>query len=165
MRNEMRQVQPRKSAPYSVIDGLKKCDAEFYGRWLSTAGRAERFWKRLLVEPKFAKRIEGLTCVFIPDFGIAATHILSALLRDGAPCAVNLWEEIREEFTMTVKIGFFAETQGRCCLGCPEQCVPKSSNRRRLRYRKPKIGIASYIPKRWLQQCRAPPQIVGCKQR
>ena len=51
--------------------------------------------------------------------GIAATHILSALLRDGAPCAVNLWEEIREEFTMTVKMGFFAETQGRYCLGVP----------------------------------------------
>ena len=119
MRNKMRQVQPQKSAPYSVIDGPKKCDAEFYGNWLIMAGGAERFWKRLLVEQKFAKRIERLICAFIPDFGIAATDILSALLRGGAHCAVNLWDDTGEEFTMMVKMGFFAETRGRYCLEVP----------------------------------------------
>jgi hypothetical protein len=106
--------------PHSFIEDVGECDAEFYGHWLIMAGRAERYWKELLSEPKFSRRIERLTCAFIPDFGIAATALLSGVLSDRANFAINLWEEAGEEFTMMVHMGFFKVHRRRYRLNLPK---------------------------------------------
>jgi hypothetical protein len=111
---------------YSLIDGRDVCDAHFYGRWLCLAAQAEGHWRELMSDKRFSKRIMRLTCAFIPDFGIGSTAILSALLRDGAPCAVNLWDETGEEFVMLAGMGFFREKSGHYRLEIPSVLTRKT---------------------------------------
>lgn len=66
------------------------------------AGKAEEIWRKLIREQEFGRRIERLTIAFIPDFGLAATTLLSQLLRDRAILAVGLWDGTGEKFTMMV---------------------------------------------------------------
>ena len=70
-----------RSEPCILIEGPKWADAEFYGRWLVAAARANRFWLKALKNPIFEKRIERLTVVYILDFTIGATVMLSQLKR------------------------------------------------------------------------------------
>jgi hypothetical protein len=61
------------SEPCILIEGPRWADAEFYGRWLMAAGRANRFWLKALKNAIFEKQVNRLTIAFIPDFGIGAT--------------------------------------------------------------------------------------------
>jgi hypothetical protein len=106
-------------APSSHIAGLRECDAEFYGRWLIMAGRAERHWKKLLAKPKFSRRVEHLTIPYFPNFEIAATAMLSGILANRT-VAVNLWDEMGTEFTMMVHMGFFKVHRGLYQLNIPK---------------------------------------------
>ena len=63
--------------PYILIEGPRWGDAEFYGRWLLAAAKAEALWKEAISDPSFEKRIELVKVLVIPDFGIASTVLLS----------------------------------------------------------------------------------------
>jgi len=63
--------------PYVLVEGPKWGDAEFYGRWLLAAGKAEALWKEAVNDNSFKRQIELVTAFYIPDFGIGATVLLS----------------------------------------------------------------------------------------
>ena len=63
--------------PYILIEGPRWGDAEFYGRWLLAAAKAEALWKEAISDPSFQKQIEVVKVLVIPDFSIAATVLLS----------------------------------------------------------------------------------------
>jgi hypothetical protein len=117
----MRQARSRAITRHSLIEGATGCDAEFYGKWLSMAGRAETLWKRALTMPIFSKRVERLTIAYIPDFGISATALLSQIYRDRALVALDMWGEGGEEFAMMVDMGFFTLRCGRYRMNLPKR--------------------------------------------
>jgi hypothetical protein len=112
------QTAAEDTAPRSYIERQSECDADFYGRWLIMAGQAERYWRELLSEPKFNRQVERLTCAYLPDFGIAATTLLSRILSNRSPLAVNLWGE--SGFAMMVKVGLFRAQRGQYQLNLPK---------------------------------------------
>jgi hypothetical protein len=114
------QTAAEDTAPRSYIERPSECDADFYGRWLIMAGQAERYWRELLSEPKFNRQVERLTCAYLPDFGIAATTLLSRILSNRPPLAINLWGESGEEFAMMVKMGLFRAQRGQYHLNLPK---------------------------------------------
>jgi hypothetical protein len=114
------QTAAQNTAPRSYIGRPGECDAEFYGRWLIVAGQAERYWRELLSEPKFNRQVERLTCAYLPDFGIAATTLLSQIVSNPPPLAVNLWGDSGEEFAMMVKMGLFRGQRGQYQLNLPK---------------------------------------------
>jgi hypothetical protein len=61
----------------------------------------------------FKKEVDRLMVVFIPDFSITATVLLSRLEKNLASFLVELNEEEGEEFVMMVEMGLFALTGQR----------------------------------------------------
>jgi hypothetical protein len=78
------------SEPCILIEGPRWADAEFYGRWLVAAGRANRFWLKALKNAIFEKQVNRLTIAFIPDFGIGATVMISRLEKNLASFTIHL---------------------------------------------------------------------------
>ena len=76
MKNE--NLSPKSSLGV-LMEGGQWGDAEFYGNWLLAAAKAETLWKEASDDPDFAKQVDRLSVVFIPDFGIAATVFLMHL--------------------------------------------------------------------------------------
>ena len=102
--------------PYVLIEGPRWGDAEFYGRWLLAAGKAEALWKEAVNDNSFKRQIELVTAFYIPDFGIGATVLLSRFEKNLASVTVGLnSEDIEEfnEFAMMVEMGFFILTGER----------------------------------------------------
>ena len=63
--------------PYILVEGPRWGDAEFYGKWLLAAAKAEALWKEAVNDPSFKKQIEPVTMLYTPDFSIGATVLLS----------------------------------------------------------------------------------------
>src|SRR5689334_1386182 len=65
----------RKTDPCILIEGPRWGDAEFYGKWLLMAAKAQTLWKEAYADPEFESRVDRLTVTYIPDFGIAGALI------------------------------------------------------------------------------------------
>ena len=111
--------------PHILVEGPEWGDAEFYGNWLLAAAKAEALWKEAINDPSFEKQVDRLTTIFMPDFGIGATDILSRLKPNLISCAirVNGGEEVElvEEFAMMVEMGFFVLAGHRYQIAIPGQ--------------------------------------------
>jgi hypothetical protein len=107
--------------PESVIlvEGPSLCDAEYFGTWLLKAAKANKLWKEVAEDPKFAERASRLQVIYCYDFGRAAVALLLRLQDQfvAFTLPVNSKEledfAILEEFVMMVKMGFFARTGPR----------------------------------------------------
>lgn len=75
---------------YILVEGPKWGNAEFYGEWLRAAAKAEALWNKALEDPDFEKKVERLSVIHIPDFGISATVMLSWLIKNFASFAIQL---------------------------------------------------------------------------
>ena len=98
----------------ALIEGPRWADTKFYGNWLLAAAKANELWTEALNNPRFSKRVDGLTVANIPDFNISATVLLSRLEQNLASLVVSLnGEEETEEFAMMIGMGFFVLTGQR----------------------------------------------------
>ena len=62
----MRLEEIKEGEPYILIEGPRWGDAEFYGRWLLAAAKAEALWKKAIKDPSFEEQIGSLTAMHIP---------------------------------------------------------------------------------------------------
>jgi hypothetical protein len=99
--------------PYVLVEGPRWADAEFYGKWLLAAAKANALWQEAMKDPCFMKKVDRLMIISIPDFSITATVLLSWLEKNLASLVVALYEEEGEDFVMLVEMGFFVRTGER----------------------------------------------------
>jgi hypothetical protein len=95
---------------FVLVEGPAWGDAKFYGEWLLAAGQAETFWKEARKDPLFAKQVERLQVVYIPDFGIAASITVMRLEEYCTSLVLDLDSYDGEDFAMMVGMGFFVRT-------------------------------------------------------
>ena len=110
--------------PYILVEGPKWGDAEFYGEWLSMAAKAEALWKEALKNPIFEEQVDQLTIIFIPEFSIGATVMVSQLEKNLASFAIQLNGEqvdLVDMFVMMADMGFFVLTGQRYQMAIPAQ--------------------------------------------
>ena len=110
--------------PYILVEGPKRCDAEFYGKWLLMAAKAEALWEKALADPDFEKRVFSLVSGEIPDFGRGATVMLSRLEKDFISFKLRVFRNymsLVEEFVMMAEMGFFVLTGQRYQMTIPAE--------------------------------------------
>jgi hypothetical protein len=98
---------------YSVIEGPRWGDCDFYGAWLLAAAQTQTLWKCALEDKKFYKKIERLFEVYTPNFEEAACGFLMRLKYDLHSTIFALGTLEVKEFCMMTSLGFFLLT-GRC---------------------------------------------------
>lgn len=110
-----------RSEPCVLIEGPMWADAKFYGRWLLAAAKAEALWKNAIAIPDFEKQVDRLTIVYLPDFNISATVMLSRLERYLASFILQLNSdpELVDEFAMMAEMEFFVLTGQRYQMAIP----------------------------------------------
>ena len=108
-----------------LVTGPSWGDAEFYGKWLLAASRAEKLGKEAQKDPKFLKKIERLTVVYIPDFSVAASLIIMQLkeFRNSLIVRVDDDEEA-EHFAMMAGMGFFRAVDHHYQMSIPKRLRP-----------------------------------------
>lgn len=91
-----------------LVQGPSWGDAEFYGKWLLAASRAEKFSKEAQQDPTFLKKIDSLTVVYYLDFSLAASLIVMQLAEFRNSPIVRVDDVFRtDHFTMMAGMGFF----------------------------------------------------------
>jgi hypothetical protein len=95
--------------PCVLVQGPAWGDAQFYGDWLLAAGKAETFWKEAYADQDFQKQIDRVCVCYIPDFGIAATHMIMRLWGIWTSFVLKIDSEAGDDFAMMAKMGFFAQ--------------------------------------------------------
>jgi len=106
----------------ALVEGPVWGDTKFYGHWLLAVSKANELWTEALNSPRFNERVGSLLALFIPDFNIGATILLSRLEKNLASLVVNLdGEEESEEFAMMVGMGFFVLTGQRYQMVIPRR--------------------------------------------
>jgi hypothetical protein len=113
----------KESEPYILVEGPEWGDAEFYGKWLLMAAKAEAFWKQALKDPIFEAQVELLTNSEMPDFGICATLMISQLPKNFASFTVHVRGDVStfDEFVIMAELGFFVLTGQRYQMVLPAE--------------------------------------------
>jgi hypothetical protein len=98
----------------ALVEGPKWADTMFYGKWLLAAAKANALWSEAINDPEFSKRVDRLLLIYVPDFSICATVLLSGLEKNWASLVVSVnGDEEAEEFAMMIGMGFFVRTGQR----------------------------------------------------
>jgi hypothetical protein len=105
--------------PCALIEGPSWGDAEFYGRWLLAAARAEAFWNKSYKDSEFKKQVDRVWLAYIPHFGISATLIIAELKQYKTTLTIDLNTEQGESFAMMVAMGFFTFSAPRYQMTIP----------------------------------------------
>jgi hypothetical protein len=84
-------------------------DAQFYGKWLLAAAKAEALWKNAYADQHFQKLIDRVCVCRIPDFGIAAAAMIMRLWENLTTFVIDVDSEDGEDLTMMAEMGFFAQ--------------------------------------------------------
>ena len=92
-----------------LVEGPRWGDAEFYGRWLLAAAKAEAFWKEAFKDPTFKEEVKYVWDSYIPDFGIAAAAMIMRLRENFTTFVLDVDSENGNDFTMMAEMGFFAQ--------------------------------------------------------
>ena len=117
-------ISIHENEPYILVEGPKWGDAEFYGKWLLAAAKTNALWKKAINDPSIEKQVEMLTIIYMPDFGIGATVMVSQLEENLASFAIQLNGvaiELVDEFVMMAEMGFFVLTGQRYQMAIPAQ--------------------------------------------
>jgi hypothetical protein len=103
--------------PCILVEGPNWANADFYGRWLQAAAKADAIWKRAIKDSSFENEVARLLVVSIPDFSIGATVLLSRLEKNLASFTIHLNGEedveLVDEFVLMAEMGFFVLTGQR----------------------------------------------------
>ena len=127
----------QETAPYTLVEGPRWGDAEFYGKWLLSAAIAQALWEGARRDPGFAKQIESVTVCWIPQFAIGATVMLSRLEENLASIAIGMNDADGmefDEFAMMVEMGFFVLTGERYQMVIPTKLDIETVKRAVLAY-------------------------------
>ena len=125
--------------PSILVEGPEWGDAEFYGKWLLMAAKAEVLWKEALNDPSFEKQIEAMTLLYLPHFGIGATVMISQLDKNFDSFTIKLNGEdivLEDAFVMMVEMGFFVLTGQRYQMVIPAQLTMDVVKRAALKFAK-----------------------------
>jgi hypothetical protein len=108
--------------PCILVEGPRWADAEFYGKWLLMATKAQALWEKAIKYAHFKKQIELLTAIYIPQFDLSASLFLFQLKKNLVSFTIPLhgedWGEL-DQFTLMAEMGFFVLTAGRYQMAIP----------------------------------------------
>ena len=85
--------------------------ADFYGRWLLAAAKADAVWQKVKEEPRYKKQLERLPDNYFPAFAKTAFCLVSQLANESFSAIVGLnreEEKVRRWFLTMRQIGFFS---------------------------------------------------------
>jgi hypothetical protein len=157
--------------PFILIEGPMWGDAEFYGKWLLAAAKAQALWKTAIKDPNFEKQIEQLSV--LPEFSLSASFYLFQVQKNLVSFTIPLnsvdWGEV-EEFTLMAEMGFFVVTGQRYQMAIPQGLSTEKVKMAALKFaqtedeecvlsppchtRKPKHGKDAYVS--WIRPIAAP---------
>ena len=106
---------------YVLVEAPEWCSVKFYGQWLLAAADAQELWKKSIEQG--ALEVEAVTSSLeaLPDFGIAATVMLSLLEKEPETFIIPVIGYEANEFAMMIEMGFFALANGRYRMTIPAQ--------------------------------------------
>jgi hypothetical protein len=98
--------------PCIFVEGPRRASAEFYGKWLLGAAKADEVWKKAKEEPRYKKQLERVPNNYFPAFGINAIRLLSLLPTNNFSTIVCVkskdnGEERLRWFLIMRRMGFF----------------------------------------------------------
>ncbi len=117
-----------------LIESPRWGDAEFFGKWLLAADKANRLWSEAAKDSNFAKGVERLRVVYAPDFGDAALSLFLELRYEFVTFLVRLDSDEGELFAMMAEMGFFALTGQRYQMIIPARLSITKVKRALLRF-------------------------------
>jgi hypothetical protein len=92
---------------YILVQGPAWGGAQFYGEWLLTAAKAEAYWKEACADEDFKQQVDHACDSYIPDFGIAATIVITQLRACRTTLLIELDSEEGDHFAMMAEMGFY----------------------------------------------------------
>src|SRR5712692_335226 len=107
--------------PCVLIEGPRWGDAEFFGRWLLAADKANKLWNEAAKDPTFDKQVERLQVVYKLDLCMAALALLLELHEHFVAFPLRLDSEEGELFAILAEMGFFALTGERYQMVIPRR--------------------------------------------
>jgi hypothetical protein len=128
--------------PYILVEGPRWANAEFYGNWLLMAAKTQALWEKAIKDTRFAKQIELLTAIYIPQFDLSASLFLFQLKKNLVSFTIPLrgedWGEL-DQFTLMAEMGFFVLTDGRYQMAIPAKLNMNLVKSAALRYAKTEV--------------------------
>jgi hypothetical protein len=112
--------------PCILVEGPRRPSAEFYGKWLLAAAKADEVWKKAKEEPRYKKQLERVPNNYFPAFGMNAIRLLSLLPNNYFSTIVSLnckekGEERLRWFLIMRLLGFFSVPDKRYEIRVPHQ--------------------------------------------
>jgi hypothetical protein len=112
--------------PCIFVEGPRRPSAEFYGKWLLAAAKADKVWQKAKEDPRYSKQLDRVPNNYIPAFGINAIQLLSLLPINNFSTIVSLNHENKGEdrlrwFLMMRLLEFFAVPDKRYQISVPHQ--------------------------------------------
>jgi hypothetical protein len=101
------------SQTYVLVEGPRWADAEFYGKWLLAAAKANALLQEVMKDPCFMKQVDRLMIASAPDFGITATVLLSSQSPPLLPRPARLPTRLNSSRAVMVEMRFFVRTGER----------------------------------------------------
>jgi hypothetical protein len=96
--------------PCIFVEGPRRASAEFYGKWLLGAAKADEVWKKAKEEPRYKKQLEQVPINYVPAFGVTALWLVSQLANNSLSAIVSVngrEEEMRGWFLTMRHMDFF----------------------------------------------------------
>jgi hypothetical protein len=92
---------------YSVIEGPRWDDCEFYSAWMLAAAQAQTIWRRALEDSDFYKKMERVFDIYVPNFEEGACGFMMGLRHKRHSTIFALGTLEVKEFCMMTSLGFF----------------------------------------------------------
>jgi hypothetical protein len=89
--------------------------ADFYGKWLLAAAKADAVWQKVKAEPRYEKQLERLPKDYLPAFGPTSFWLVSKLANNAFTAIFSMKgkeEELRGWFLTMRHIDFFVFSAG-----------------------------------------------------
>jgi hypothetical protein len=103
-------------------------------KWLLAADKANKLWNEAAKDSNFAKRVELVTVMYIPDFAVAALYMALELREQKVTFLLRLYSDDANMFAMMAEMGFFALTGQRYRMVIPKRLNMTKVKRALLRY-------------------------------
>jgi hypothetical protein len=104
---------------YILIEGPRWGDAEFLGKWLLAASRANELLTRVREEAAFQGTMSAVDIIHVRDFGISATVVLSKLAENFSTVLFSLEELDTNDVAIMAELGFYQRTGDRYQMTLP----------------------------------------------
>jgi hypothetical protein len=112
--------------PCIFVEGPRRPSAEFYGKWLLGAAKADEVWKKVKEEPRYKNQIERVPNNYFPAFGMNAIRLVSLLPTNNFSTIVSLdcehkGEERLRWFLIMRLLDFFSVSDKRYEMRVPHR--------------------------------------------